>query len=365
MIAPTHMITAQTAYLAASLATGHSPALAEAFTAAACGLLPDLDKRQGIVGRLFPMISEPLDYHIGHRTLTHSLLFLGLLGLVLWYLLPFGWWLAVVAGTGSHILTDMLTPSGVELFWPSKARAVLPGNARYRFEAMGWAELGFAAVMGLAAVPLLQLAQAGERTGGVIRSAIGKLDTARQDYDAQKGANAWTLRITGRDNRSYEDVAGEYAVIGPWGEGGFILRAHEGPRSVCEQQTCDWYADHAVLVRGEPETTTMRSLTTERLSVSALVELLKPLQAGGEVYLIGSLHARNMREEPPTVSVAGDAVSLHYATPELLEDWQAGVLRDVRLLVQVRHDPDARVPGLVIPTDEVMQVPHELRRWLK
>ena len=39
MIAPTHLITAQTAYLAASLATGHSPALTEAMAAVACGLL--------------------------------------------------------------------------------------------------------------------------------------------------------------------------------------------------------------------------------------------------------------------------------------------------------------------------------------
>lgn len=365
MIAPTHLITAQTAYLAASLATGHSPALAEAMAAAACGLLPDLDKRQGIAGRLFPMISEPLDYYIGHRTLTHSLLFLSLLGLVLWYLLPFGWWLAVMAGTASHILADTLTPSGVELFWPSRARAVLPGNARYRFEAMGWPELGFAVVMGLAAVPLLQLAQAGEGTGGVIRSAIGKLATARQSYDAQKGTNTWTLRIKGRDNRSYEDVTGEYVVIGPWGENGFILRTLDGPRSLCGQQACDWYADHAVLVKGAAEETTTRILNVDRLSTLALTDLLVPLQESGEVYLLGALTARSVREQPPTVTVVGDSVSLHYAEPELLTGWKPGVLRDVRLTVQVRHPPGEPVPEVVLPEGEAMRLPHELGRWLE
>lgn len=212
MIAPTHIITAQTAYLAVCLADV-PPVLGEAIAAIACGFLPDLDKRQSIVGRLFPMSSEPLDYHIGHRTLPHSLLFLSMLGLTLWYALPFGWWLAVMAGTTSHVIADILTPTGVELFWPSKARAVLPGNSRYRFEAMGWPELGFAVVMGLIAIPLLQLARAEEGTGGIIKSALGDIASARKDYDALKGANAWTLRIKGRDNRSYSDIGGEYPVL--------------------------------------------------------------------------------------------------------------------------------------------------------
>lgn len=50
---------------------------------AAAGLLPDLDRRHGIVGRLFPWLSELLDYLFGHRTQTHSLLACVVLALVL------------------------------------------------------------------------------------------------------------------------------------------------------------------------------------------------------------------------------------------------------------------------------------------
>lgn len=345
MIAPTHIITAQTAYLAASVATGHSPVLAEAFTAAACGLLPDLDKRQGIIGRLFPMISEPLEYHIGHRTLTHSLLFLGMLGLALWYALPFGWWLAVMAGTASHIFADILTPTGVELFWPSKARAVMPGNPRYRFEAMGWPELGFAVVMGAAAIPLLQLARAEEGTGGVIKSALGDIASARRDYDAQKGANAWSLRIKGRDNRSYGDIGGEYPVIGPWGESGFIVQADGAPRSVCGQESCDWYADHAVLVKGAEEATTTRTVNATTLSTLSLVEALRPLQEHGTVYLLGTLAAhfvrgRSRRSDLHRLGDQRAAGAVHFARTARKRGRHA---RDV-----VRRDP-ARDPRSAWP----------------
>lgn len=365
MIAPSHLITAQTAYLAASLATGHTPAIAEAFISAACGLLPDLDKRQSIIGRLFPLISEPLDYHIGHRTLTHSLLFLGGLGLALWFVLPFGWWLAVIAGASSHVFADMLTPSGVELFWPSKVRAVLPGNSQYRFDAMSWPEFGFAAVMALAAIPLLLLSQESQGTGGVIKSALGDIASARRDYDAQKGGNAWSLRIRGRDNRTFGDIAGEYQVVGPWGDGGFLIRSADGMHTLCGAETCDWYSDHAVLVKGAPEITTTRSIKASMISRNALVTALGPLSTQGDVYLLGTFTAHGAVEQAPTVTVAADTVSLHYAPLESLQDLRASVLRDVQISAQVRHASGVVVPEVTLPEDGMAPLPEGLGRWVK
>ena len=39
---------------------------------------------------------------------------------------------AVFVGYGSHLLADMMTLGGVQLFWPSKAIAVFPGRDEYR-----------------------------------------------------------------------------------------------------------------------------------------------------------------------------------------------------------------------------------------
>ncbi len=271
MLAPTHIVFGQTAYLAACLAAGHDPSLAEGWTAAACALLPDLDKRNGIVGRMFPYISEPLEFRFGHRTLTHSLPFIALLAVVLWRPLPTGWWLAIIAGYASHPVADMMTPAGVGWFWPGRWRCVLPGNERYRMRAMGWGELAFAVIAGTAAVPMVGLSKAEQGTGGLIKSAIGSIAEARARYDAEKGSNAWSLRIEGRDNSSYADIGGEYRVIGPWKAAGFIVRDAGGePRSVCRAAGCDWYADHAVAVKGPPEVTTVRRIEADRTTVAAL-----------------------------------------------------------------------------------------------
>ncbi len=364
MLAPTHLVAGQFGYLACCLATGHPPAMAEAWTAAGCALLPDLDKRNGIVGRLFPYLSEPIEYRFGHRTLTHSLLFSAVIALLIWPLLPFGWWLAVVSGFTSHPVADMMTPQGVAWFWPSRWRCVLPGNERYRLKAMSWAELGFALILGLLSVPMLLVAQSGEGTGGIIKAAIGSIEEARERYDAEKGANAWTLRVEGRDNRSYVDIGGEYPVIGPWREGGFIVEGSEGPRSVCRYSSCDWYAESGVAVKGAEEEVTVRHITAKTVSREELIRVLDPLREAGRVYLLGSLEARGIEQAPPCVEVSGEIVSLAYADATVLEGWRREWLRKVELVVQVRHSKGVLVPYV----DEIAKDSDNLEligRWVE
>ncbi|MEJ2407073.1 MAG: metal-dependent hydrolase [Candidatus Thiodiazotropha sp.] len=346
MLAPTHIVIGQFGYLATCLATGHPPGMAEAWVAAGCALLPDLDKRNSIVGRLFPYISEPIEYRFGHRTLTHSLLFAMLVALVMWPLLPFGWWLAVVSGYASHPVADMMTLQGVEWFWPSRWRCVLPGNERYRMKAMGWGELGFALILGLLSIPMLLVAQSGEGTGGIIKAAIGSIEEARERYDAEKGANAWTLRVEGRDNRSYEDIGGEYPVIGPWREGGFIVEGEAGPRSVCRSSTCDWYAESGVAVKGDSEAVTVRHITAKSVGRQELLRVLKPLREAGRVYLLGSLEAGGIEQALPSVEVSGEVVSLTYADVSVLEGWRREWLRKVELVIQVRHAEEVSVQDI-------------------
>ena len=97
---------------------------------------------------------------------------------------------------------------------------------------------------------------------GLIRSAIYNIASAREDYDAQKGSHAWSLEVKVRDNRSYDDITGTYPVIGPYEAAGFILESPDGARSLCQIGTCDWYAEHASLTRGQPEITTTTTQTT-------------------------------------------------------------------------------------------------------
>lgn len=265
-------------------------------------------------------------------------------GLAAWWVLPSGFLLALLAGWVSHTLADMMTPAGVAWFWPARARCVLPGNPRYRMEVMGGGELAFLVVMALAGLLLMPLAQTGEGATGLIRSAIGDIAAARGEYDAAKGSYAFTLEIRGRDNRSDRDIAGTYPVAGPWQELGFILESAEGPRSACRSATCDWYADHADLKRGAAIETTTFPLIAQTTTGEALQAALAPLAGQGTLYLLDTFEAPGSRAAPPTVEVAGDRVTLYYASPETLDAWHGKALREPDLAVQFRHAPGEPPP---------------------
>ena len=365
MLLPTHLVMGQTAYLAACVASLHTPNPKEALVAVAATALPDLDHRQSIAGQLFPFVSYPLEYYFGHRTLTHSLMVQTLVGALAWYGLPLGFFLALMAGWVSHSWADMMTPSGVAWFWPSRLRCVLPGNERYRMRVMGWGELMFLVVMAGTGMGLMALSQASAGTGGIIKSAIADLSTARRDYDAQKGSNVWHLEISGRDNRSYADISGTYPVIGPYKESGFILETPNGPRSLCRNDSCDWYADKAVLIQGEKQITTTTTFKAKNIHSGSLHERLRPLLSYGEVYLIGEIQAAGIPARLPTVEVNAETATLHYAAPSALDAWGDVLLKEVELTLQLRHSPGQDIPELPTGMAEEEQGLHPLlQKWV-
>ena len=104
---------------------------------------------------------------------------------------------------------------------------------------MGWGELVFAGTMAVAGIGFMVLSHQAEGTAGLIRAAIGSIQAAREQYDAEKGAAAFTLKIEGRDNRSYQPVNGEYPVLGEHQGGGFLLEASGGRYvSACRSTAC-------------------------------------------------------------------------------------------------------------------------------
>lgn len=364
MLTPTHLIAAQSTYLTVSVVVGNPPTLAQSAVALGASLIPDLDSRQSYIGRLVPPLSNWIGNRFGHRTLTHSLLAQVCVFIVAWFLLPFGFFLALVAGWVSHVFGDMMTKSGVCWFWPSLARCVLPGNPRYRMEVLGRGEIWFLVIMAALGVVMMPLAQRAEGTTGLIRSAIGDAATARQDFDADKGRLAFELTLRGRDNTTYADISGTYSVIGPWKEAGFLIETDDGPRSTCRSTACDWYADHADLSRGAAQLTTSYPLTAETAAAKSLHSAIESLVAE-EVYLIGSFTAPESREVPPTVLVSGDEVTLLYAKPKMLDAWDGRMLTDVSLTVQARHDPDADPGHLGLISTSSARIDARLQRWLQ
>jgi membrane-bound metal-dependent hydrolase YbcI (DUF457 family) len=104
---------------------GVTPHLGRVLLCVVFALLPDLDSAASHVGRLFPWLSRPLERRFGHRTVTHSLLATGTVGLVTFLLFRDGWvWLT--AAYFSHLALDMLVgEQGVPLLWPGPWRFYL------------------------------------------------------------------------------------------------------------------------------------------------------------------------------------------------------------------------------------------------
>lgn len=95
-------------------------------------LLPDIDYPGSLVGKLFPSVSNALYKSVGHRSVTHSVyIAIGLMIMSLFvyqdnYLLY-----ALTLGYISHLITDMSTPSGVQLTPPLRVSyTIFDGDVR-------------------------------------------------------------------------------------------------------------------------------------------------------------------------------------------------------------------------------------------
>ncbi len=114
MTAPTHYAFS---YLVCSIA-GIPPSTALA--ASLVSLLPDIDHPESMVGRIFPFISKRIMQKYGHRTITHSIFAIGIIGIVslLTMFLGNSISLALLLSFSSHIFIDLFNRAGVKLLSP-------------------------------------------------------------------------------------------------------------------------------------------------------------------------------------------------------------------------------------------------------
>lgn len=92
-------------------------------------LLPDIDHTGSSIGRKVPLLDNVISFVFGHRSFTHSLLFLALSYLIFKQVswpesIELGLWL----GMFSHMLLDMLTKQGIKFLWPIKTNIGVPGG---------------------------------------------------------------------------------------------------------------------------------------------------------------------------------------------------------------------------------------------
>ncbi|WP_088007880.1 metal-dependent hydrolase [Indiicoccus explosivorum] len=126
MTGKTHIIGGMTAGLAFASITGGHPLLL--FGAGIVGaVLPDICHSGSLIGRRLKPLSKVINAVFGHRTFTHSLLFLLLVGTLLEYTIGNAAVTGgILAGMASHLVLDLITKNGIGLFFPVDVKIKLP-----------------------------------------------------------------------------------------------------------------------------------------------------------------------------------------------------------------------------------------------
>lgn len=129
MTGKTHIIGGIAASLAFAQITHYDPVIL--LCAGTLGaLLPDICHGGSKIGRSFPVLSKIINGLFGHRTFTHSLLFLVLAGILLNALgVNEAASAGILVGMVSHLLLDMATKNGIKLFFPLKITIRFPLTA--------------------------------------------------------------------------------------------------------------------------------------------------------------------------------------------------------------------------------------------
>lgn len=150
MTGKTHIIAGLAAGEAVQYLAGIYPD--DPFFLGAClvgGMIPDICHAGSKIGRKLPMLSRLIRLLFGHRTVTHSLFFMILIGFGLsFFSVSPGIRLGLLIGVGSHLLLDAATPQGIALLWPLQLKCRLPFHTRTG----GAGEHGFMVLVTLAAL---------------------------------------------------------------------------------------------------------------------------------------------------------------------------------------------------------------------
>ena len=96
-------------------------------------LLPDTDLRSSDINKRYPILFKYIGKKCRHRGETHSLLCFGIIAFLLSYLVKYTDYnvaflsasIGLLIGYASHLILDLFTKDGIELFYPCKINIFL------------------------------------------------------------------------------------------------------------------------------------------------------------------------------------------------------------------------------------------------
>jgi inner membrane protein len=350
MLAGTHIAFSSALYLGGAAVFEYETSIITWAIAALFSLMPDIDLPTSKVGRPLFFISVPLEKRFGHRTITHSdigVAVLCLLASPLYYTFPLYFW-AIVGGYWSHLQIDMANIRGVDLFWPSPIRVVMPGKIKFRLEVGSKAEMILLCSMVVFCIGLYPMSNLGLRGG--LHQLLRNFEIAHDEYVKVQGKNFYSLELNAIDNLTLEHIECNCPILGAW-QGGLIVEYNGQSRAVGESEVNhNLFPTEAVLIKGEP-----LRVITQRVNMNgrSLRWLVDNLQANHEYYLLGELFVDsgmmvnvNDIELYHPVMLSGSSVRLHYAKASDLDEYLNMVAIRGEVVVQFWLKPGDEVVEL-------------------
>ncbi|MGB5596572.1 MAG: metal-dependent hydrolase, partial [Crocosphaera sp.] len=226
MMTPTH-ITFSLAMTSIMTGTANLELLG---VAAIASLLPDIDTSKSFIGRLFFPISNWLENNTVHRGITHSFFATGVITLLSSPIVLYGYpqvWHGLILGYFFGWFGDVFTKSGVEAFYPSHGRLIIPRNPKLRLSTNSNAEWFLLMVFIAVAIISININSA----GGIIRSfnqALGIPSGAIETVKAESSLYLLNVKVKGRNTLTEQPINQSYEVIEPLTADDLLVKDEQG-----------------------------------------------------------------------------------------------------------------------------------------
>ena len=263
-------------------------------------LLPDIDTQHSGLGRFIKPISGTIERVFGHRTITHSLLGVVILGI---FSLPLLWlysstWVWLLVGVVTHIVLDAGNITGVPLLYPYRIQFWMVHNRAWRVPYGSSKEFAWLAVISLTTVVLVPLSLDGfspwfHRLLGTAYGAVEDYNLWHDDYEV------WA-EIRGENLVTSEQVNGRYRIIDALSTEAFLIEDEMGRAySVGLGATNNITSQKVRVWRGKPIISSIYRLDLQGRLVSDLINSLP--KGAKRIYINAAFNINTDVDTPPVV----------------------------------------------------------------
>jgi len=367
MTAPTHITFAEFVYLLILTTTGVSLNIVNTILIAVSSLLPDIDTAASLIGKTFPFISTRLERRFGHRTLTHSVIFIACMSVVSMPLLLFNTDLfsTFIVGYTSHPFLDTMTVNGVKLFYPfSTVKCVFPLEVnnphRYRVQTGGKMDKTLAIIFLVGCIPTFVIALQGYER--FIRSTQQNIESAVRDFNEFSIDHIVQANVIAYNMLTKEPLTGTVEIVGALNPNTLIFKGTDKHlHSLGKSFQADYVAEKVLCNRWKPA----RSIITNvDLSNQLLSQITSYIDTSAENYFFGELTTTDKVSLPENIKLfcpisgSSNIIKFNFATYDDIRDFNleyvfiAKGLLTIKSIITDSSVNVSQINNLIIPRPE-------------